>query len=383
MTRRQGVIGVNLLWLVPGVVGGSEEYTVRLLEAVGPHLGDDLRLRLYGRPDLFERYPALVEAHQAVVAPADRSRVIRVARENTWLAAASASDLLVHHAGGTMPVRRSVPGLVTVHDLQPLEFPEFFHPVKRWWLGRAIPAAVRRARLVLCPSRFTADRIATLLDVAPGRLRVISHGHRPVERDLTGLADPADRFGRYLLLPAIAYPHKRHIDLVRAVGRLEPSLGDLSIVLTGRPGPELEAVRAEAVRAGIGDRLHELGRVPVAELELLYRSAQALVFPSAYEGFGNPALEAMSYGCPAIVSDAGALPEVVGDAGLVVPVGDVDGLAAAVAKVVTDRGLADDLRRRGRDRARSFDVGIAAERLAEVYRESVGIGRDSAGPVHR
>lgn len=375
MISRSGVIGVNLLWLVPGVVGGSEEYTVRLLQAVGPHLDPDLRLRLYGRRDLFQRYPDLAEAHQAVVAPADGNRVIRVARESTWLAAATVDDLVVHHAGGTMPLRRSAPGLVTVHDLQPLEMPEHFHRLKRRWLARAIPAAVKAARLVLCPSQFTADRIATLLDVPRPRLRVIPHGHRSAGRDLSGIPDPAGRFGRYVLLPAIAYPHKRHVDLVRAVGQLEPGLDDLSIVLTGRAGPELDAIRTEAFRSGVADRVHVLGRVPAAELEALYRSAQALVFPSSYEGFGNPALEAMSYECPAVVSDGGALPEVVGDAGVVVPVGDVGALSAAIAKVATDQGFAEDLRRRGRERAATFDVGIAAARLAEVYRESVGVGR--------
>ena len=131
----------------------------------------------------------------------------------------------------------------------------------------------------------------------------------------------------------------------------------------------LDQVLTEADRLGLTGRVHALGRVPAAELDQLYRGATALIFPSAYEGFGNPALEAMNSDCPVIVSDAGALPEVVDTAGLVVPVGDVEGFAAAAARLLTDHGLADDLRQRGRVQAKRFEVGIAASSLAEVYGE--------------
>ncbi len=369
------VIGINLTWLIPGVVGGSEEYTMRLLEAVPDFLDSRLELRIYGRRQLFRSYPRLADLHRIAVMPEPAlpgalSKVARVGLEQTWLAAASGGDHVVHHAGGTMPFLRRQPGIVTVHDLQPLEMPEHFHPVKRRWLARAIPASVRSARLVLCPSRHTAARIHELLGVPEHRLRVVHHGHRhrPAEGEI-GL-DPT-RFGRYLLYPAIAYPHKRHVDVVRTVAGLGSDLGDVSAVFTGRAGPELEVVRSEAKRLGVSDRVHILGRVPTEDLQELYRRAVALVFPSAYEGFGNPALEAMSIGCPAIVSDGGALPEVVADAGLVVPVGDVDGLVRAVTDVVEDPALADDLRHRGRSRAAEFDIGIAARTLAEVYGEVI------------
>ncbi len=366
-------IGVNLTWLVPGVVGGSEEYTMRLLEAVPDHLPPGLELRIYGRRQLFEVYPGLAERHRSTVMPEPAlpgalSKAARVALEQTWLAAVSGGDQVLHHAGGTMPLLRRQPGIVTVHDLQPLEMPEHFDPVKRHWLARAIPRAVASARLVLTPSRFTANRIHELLDVPMERLRVVPHGHqhRPAEGDVG--VDVA-RLGRYLLYPAIAYPHKRHVDVVRTLAGLGPGLQDISAVFTGRPGPELDTVKAEAKRLGVADRLHVLGRVPIADLQELYRRALALVFPSAYEGFGNPALEAMSIGCPAVVSNAGALPEVVADAGLVVPVGDVDGLVRAVSGLAEDAAAVEELRTRGRRRAADFDIGIAARRLAEVYGE--------------
>ncbi|MEL6981014.1 MAG: glycosyltransferase family 1 protein [Actinomycetota bacterium] len=370
------VIGVNLTWLVPGVVGGSEEYTVRLLEAIGPALAPGCRLRLYGRPDLAEAYPELATAHQWVEAPVwPGGRLTRVTQEATWLARQTRTDALVHHAGGTIPLRGSRPAVVTVHDLQPIEHPDNFGLVKRWWLGRSIPRAVERAELVLCPSPHAAGRLEAVLDVAPERIRVVPHGHRPPpepdEEDDDRRAAMADRFGRFLLYPAIAYRHKRHVDLVHLLDQLGPQHGDVQVVLTGRPGPESEAVRAEAERLGVGDRVHQLGRVPLADLHALYRAAEALVFPSAYEGFGNPAVEAMGLGCPVVVSDAGALPDVVGPAGLIFAVGDVAAMAEAVALVLDDPDYADGLRQLGRLRAAEFDVEMAAARLADVYREIV------------
>lgn len=367
------MVGVNLTWLVPGVVGGSEEYTIRLLEAAGPLLPAGLRLRLYGRADLAAAYPDLVSGHEWVEAPVwPGGRLARVAQEATWLRYHSRADDLVHHAGGTVPLLASGPTVVTVHDLQPLEHPENFGPIKRWWLGRSVPRAVGAAELVLCPSEHTAGRIRDVLGVAAERVRVVPHGHRPPPPATAGdrRADElAQRFGRFLLYPAIAYPHKRHIDLVHLLDRLGPERSDVALVLTGRPGPESERVLAEAERLGVANRVNQLGRVPAPELAALYRAAAALVFPSSYEGFGNPAVEAMGLGCPAVVSDAGALPEVVGPAGLVFPVGDLEAMADAVGLVLDDGDLADGLRRRGRERAPDFDVEIAAARLVDVYRE--------------
>lgn len=376
-------VGVNLTWLQPGVVGGSEEYTVRLLEAAAPLLPPSLALRLYGRPDLAEAHPDLAAAHEWVEAPIPPGgRIGRVVQEATWLASRSRHDDVVHHAGGTVPVRRPGPVLVTVFDLQPLELPDNFGPIKRRWLASSLPRAVAAAELVLCLSQHTADRLEELLAVPSARLRVVPYGHvapgaaadapdpspAPTSAGERGV-DPT-RYGRYLLFPAIAYTHKRHIDVVRLLARLGPELSDVAAVFTGRAdGPELPAVLAEAERLGVANRVHVLGRVPTPDLEALYRSAGALVYPSAYEGFGLPVVEAMSLGCPVVVSDAGPLPEVVGEAGEVCPVGDVDALAAAVTRVVGDPSRSAQLRSLGRQRAADFDVQIAAGRLVDVYRE--------------
>lgn len=384
-------IGLNLTWLVPGVVGGSEEYTIRLLTGVGGLASAKTVLRVYGRRDLFERYPALTDApFVPVVMPGRRiSKPQRIAMERTWLARVSASDAVVHHMGGTVPfVPRRGAGqrtAVTIHDLQPIDLAHNFSTVKRMWLGRLIPFAVEHADLVVCPSRFTADRIVDRYDIRAAKLRVVQQGYH-LDREVESVEpspDLVDRLAsrRFLLYPAIAYRHKRHRDLIDALGRLPDRLADIDLVFCGRPGPESERLRAQASGAGLTDRVHLLGRVPERDLRWLYDHALALAFPSEYEGFGNPCLEAMALGCPVVASDATALPEVIADAGLLLPTGDVDAWTRAIVELADSPDLAADLVHRGRERAATFDPAMASSRLWAVYRELMGVGSVATGQL--
>ncbi len=374
---RMVTVGVNLMWLVPGVVGGSEEYTVGLLRALDQLACDDLWLRLYGRQSLFEKYPELARQFETQTPPTSlASKLARIAAENTWLAAVSRRDDLVHHAGGLVPMVRSQTSVLTIFDLQPLEMPGNFSAVKRRWLATMLPRSARAARLVLCPSAFTAERIESLLGLPAAKIRVVPHGHEPIQ---AGILDPgldADlraRYGRFLLLPAIAYRHKRHVDLIMALDRLRQRFTDLSVVFTGRPGPETPELQRLANQLGLSDRVHYLNRVDEGELDALYRSAIALVFPSQYEGFGIPVLEAMTRGCPVIATDAGALPEVVGGAGLLVPPCHPGALAAAIARVLEEPGLSDQLRAAGIEQAARFSLIEAGRSLGDCYRQAVDL----------
>lgn len=368
-------IGVNLLWLVPGVVGGSEEYTLRLLRALDQLGDDEVWLRLYGQRCLFEAHPDLANRFEVETCPPiGPAKLTRVAAENSWLAAVSSRDDLIHHAGGVVPLVRSQISILTIHDLQPLDLPEYFSAAKRRWLAAMIPRSVRAARLVICPSQFTAERVSTVLDTTPDKLRIVRHGHEECE---PGVLDPGEdarlreRYGRFLLLPAITYRHKRHADLVVALDRLRDRFEDLSVVITGRPDSEAEAIDALAARLGLTERVHQLGRVSAETLDALYRSAAALAFPSEYEGFGNPLLEAMARGCPVVTTDAAALPEVSGIAGLIVPTGNPIALAAAIARVLDEPGLADQLRAAGIERAKEFSWRRAGSDLRDCYREAL------------
>lgn len=385
-------IGLNLTWLVPGVVGGSEEYTIRLLTGLGRVAGSNLTLRVYGRRELFERYPELTGGPFVAVAMPGRriSKPQRIALERTWLARVSASDAVVHHMGGTVPfVRRRGSSrqrvAVTIHDLQPIDLAHHFSAVKRRWLGQLIPFAVKHADLVVCPSRFTAERVTARYSADPSKLRVVQQGYHIDRQSDVAAPSPGlvDRLGsrRFVLYPAIAYRHKRHRDLIDAFDRLPARLADIDLVFCGRPGPESERLREQASTAGLSDRVHVLGRVPEADLHWLYEHALALTFPSEYEGFGNPCLEAMARGCPVLASNATALPEVLEDAGVLIPTGDVDAWARAIVGFVESPEQAADLARRGRVRAAAFDPAMASSRLLAVYRELLGLGFVTAPPL--
>lgn len=376
------VIGLNLLWLVPGVVGGSEEYTVRLLRAFDRLDPEDLELRLYAQPSLAEAYPDLTNRFETVVGPrVVGNKLARIGADATWLVRASRHDDLVHHAGSVAPINSPQPYVLTVHDLQPLDLPENFSVVKRNWLKRMLPPSIRHATLVMCPSRFAADSISRHVDWSVDRVRVVPHGHEPVEPGVldVGRAEELQRrYGRYVLLPAIAYPHKRHVDVLDALSRLADDLPDLSVVFTGGPGPETPALDEHAQSLGLSHRVHRLGRVSEAELDALYRSAAATVFPSTYEGFGNPALEAMARGCPVVATDAASIPEVVGEAGILVSPKSPDELAAAIRRLLSDKELEATLRAAGPARAEHFGWKSAGEALIAAYRDALDINARAA-----
>lgn len=150
MSRARRVVGINLLWLVPGTVGGSEESTIRSLVAVSSCASGDFGLRAYVRPELLDAHPELADVLDAVVVPGPLSnKPARAAAENTWLSIVSRSDDLVHHAGGAVTFTGLGPMIATIHDLQPLDMPENFSWPKRRWLSILLPLTVKRLGALL------------------------------------------------------------------------------------------------------------------------------------------------------------------------------------------------------------------------------------------
>ena len=379
-------VGVNLLWLVPGVVGGSEEYTTRLLRAVARRDPEDCDLTLFVLEPFADAHPELVEAFDTVTVPLDGHRKPeRVAAEATWLAfEAHRRDIdLLHHAGGVVPPGPAItrtPAVLTIHDLQPLLLPENFSTIKRRWLAVMLPRSARRARLVLTPSDPASRSVVELLDVPEDRVLTVPHGVEPPPPVPEGrLAEVRDRYRlgeRVVLYPAITYPHKDHATLVRAFARIAADRPDLTLLLVGGPGPA-EAELAAVIRAtGRGDQVRRTGRIPWDDLDALYALATAVAVPSRFEGFGAPALEAMAAGAPLVAADATALPWVVGEAGRLVPPGDVDAWAATLAEVVDDPDEQARLRAAGRKRASGFDWDRAADALLTAYRRAAEPGED-------
>lgn len=364
-------IGVNLLWMIPGVVGGTEDYTVRLLDTLSAR--GDFELVLFVRPDFATHHPDLAAATETVVAPrSGRNRMIRVALENTWLprAAQRHSVEVIHHPGGTIPWYSKSRTVLTVHDLQPLELPRNFAPLKRWYLAGALPRSVRAADKVTATSGYVARNLESRLGLDADAVAIVpagpgTVGSRPTESRLAQVRASYGLGESYVIFPAITYGHKNHRVLLRAAALFE----NCQLVLTGGAGDAETPINDYIAHNRLQSRVKRLGRVSAADLNALMWSARALVFPSLYEGFGLPVVEAMARGVPVIVADATCLPELVGEAGILVSPHDVKGWAEAVNRVAPGTKLATDLSASGMNRAAQFTSESGAEHLAGVYEE--------------
>lgn len=342
-------VGVNLLWLRSGRVGGSEEYAARLLAAVPPD--GPIRLTLFASPGFAEAHPSLAERHEVVTWPVGRARLLRVLVENTWLAAQCRRRgvTVVHHLGGTVPWVGRRPAIVTIHDVQPLDHPKRFSLVKRLYLRVMLPWSVRRAEAIVTVSEFCRGRLVERLGVDPQRVAVLP---APVNAARYGSEMPLaaaapDLSHPFVLYPAVAYPHKNHEVVLRALARLAGAGVDVALVASGGPGPLDAKLDQLADELGVGSRWHRLGRIPRAVLDGLYRQAVATVFPSKYEGYGLPVVEAMARGCPVVAADAGGLPEVVGSGGRLVDPDDEAKWADAIAKLVDNPDARRELAQAG------------------------------------
>ncbi len=361
-------VGVNLLWCLPGEVGGSEEYLARQL--AGLHdAAPEIAARLFVLPGFAGAHRDVAARHELLVASLDaRRRSWRIVIEATWLPRQLAGSDVVHHGGGTVPLRSPGPIVLTVHDLQYRTHPAYFTPVKRRYLALALPRSVHRATVVAVPSEYVRGTVIEAFGTDPEAVVVVPHGFDPPAPD--DVADPAAlrrRYGigerRFVVYPAITHPHKNHrflLDLL-AGPWADP---DLVLVLLGGRGLADDDVSAAIATLGLGDRVLRPGRVPDGDRDGLIAGAEALVCPSEYEGFGAPVLEAMVLGTPVVCSDRAALPEVVGDAGLVLPL-DRDAWAGALDTVRRDRDRMVDA---GRRRAAGRTSRVAGERLAAAYR---------------
>lgn len=367
-------MGVNLLWLRPGRVGGSEDYAVRLLSAIPPDT--PVRLTLFALRGFDKAHPSLAERHEVATAKAGRLRPLRVLIENTWLAAQCRRRGIdvVHHLGGTVPFVGVKPSVVTVHDLQPLDHPKRFGLVKRLYLRLMLPWSVRRAERIVTVSEFCRSRLVERLKVDPQRIAVVP---APVDAssaapDMPLAAAEPDLASPFVLYPAVAYPHKNHEVLLRALARLAADGVDVALVVSGGPGPLDAKLDHLADELGVGRRWHRLGRIPRAVLDGLYQQAVAMVFPSKYEGYGLPVVEAMARGCPVVAADAGGLPEVVGSGGRVVDPDDEAQWSETIGELVGDAEARREMSEAGAFRVRELAELEPAAELCDLYGRVAG-----------
>ena len=366
-------IAVNLLWCVPGKVGGSEQYLARQLAGLAETSNEDLHLdvTIYGPRGFAAAHPELA-SYDIVETPSDgRNRAVRIARESTWLASRTHAADLVHHGGGTRPFRTARRTLLTVHDVQYLSYPQYFSAVRLQYLSMMMPRSLRKATAVAVPSEYVRTTLIDRFGLDPQRVHVVVHGVETVDRNTLDIVGVQKRFGldgiRYFIYPAITHPHKNHEFLVSLLAGPWRATQHHLVFIGGQGRGHDALTAAIAAHGGLADRIHFTGHVGSADRDALVAGAEALVFPSQYEGFGAPVVEAMGLGVPVVASDRTCLPGVVGDGGLVLPL-DIDAWASVPETVASQHDL---LVQRGHDRARHFTLRASGADLRRTYERTL------------
>lgn len=350
-----GQIAIPLLTLVPGRLGGSETYVRELLRGLDRGGAHSYRVVLPPvAPDAGEGLPSVVagEYRRAATTP-ERLLAMGLATARPGPLAAHLNGAAVVHFPLTIELPRTpLPKVVTLHDVQHLDLPDLFPRAERALRSALWHRSLRRAARVIATSDFVRDRAVSKLGLAADRVRVV-----PLGLDHDTLHPGAVDREPFLLYPARPWRHKNHARLYEALELVRRERPELRLVLTA--GGDFGAVP---------DGVVVRGHVTREELVSLMQRASALVFPSLYEGFGLPPLEAMACGCPVACSNAGALPETVGDAARLFDPHDARAIADAVLTVLNEpapwieRGLA---------RAEHFSWDETARLTDAVYSELV------------
>ena len=270
------------------------------------------------------------------------------------------------------PVRKGQALVVTVHDLAFEHHPDLFPPSWRWLYRAGVRAAVKRAAAILVPTQTTADDLLEHHDLDPARVHVTPLGASlPAATDDPGaVLDRLEVPRPYVLSVGTQEPRKNLVRLLRAYRQVAPDVPH-ALVLAGAEGWGNDELRLELDRPGPGT-IVRTGHVSDEDLDALYRGADAFAYLSLYEGFGLPVVEALARGVPSVVSNTSSLPEVAGDAAVLVDPTDVGEIADALARVLTDLGAADDLRRRGPERAARFTWEATARATLDAYGRATG-----------
>jgi len=281
---------------------------------------------------------------------------------------------LAHEPVFVGPLLAPCPVVATIHDLSFIRFPDLFRPVNRLYLTVMTRLTARRARRLIAVSAHAAAESVRLLGFPRERIDVLYHGVDPAFRPL-----PADEIAafrrrqglpeRFLLFVGTLEPRKNLVRLVKAFARVHD--GQFRLALVGGKGWLYDELFAQVEACGLREEVIFPGYVMKEELPLWYNAAMALVYPSVYEGFGLPVLEAQASGTPVLTSNVSSLPEAAGGAALMVDPYDVEALAAGLDRIMIDGTLRRELRERGLSHAKRFSWSRTAQETADVYRRAL------------
>jgi glycosyltransferase involved in cell wall biosynthesis len=350
---------------------GNETYAINLLRALVNDPGGNAYQVLTPHPDRLRAVLDLPPAATVVrVRPA--ASVLRIPVGIPNAVRRQRSEVL--HVSYVAPPLVGCPTVVTIHDLSYLAYPRSLSPRARFMLAALVPLSVRRAARIIAVSRFTRDDLVARYRIAGQKIAVIHEAAAPQFRVLDdarsrqlprGVTEP------FVLAVGNLEPRKNLARLIEAFAEVARQPGvTAKLVLVGKAKGESASLARLVEQHGLRDRVVFTGFVEEEELVLLYNRAALFIYPSLYEGFGLPPLEAMACGCPVIASNVTAMPEVLGDAALLVEPTSTAAMAEAIGAVLQRAALAPELRVKGLRQAARYSWARAAEQTRAVYEEA-------------
>lgn len=381
-------VGLNLTQFIPGKSGGVQSYIENLVTEI-------LRIETPARFVLFTNYHTLplFESHRSgrcevvnvdVPIPRPFNLIGRYAKSVPFrvycrglkrIFEDARLDLLHFPMGFIVPIGYRGRTVLTSLDIQQRFHPEFFSREELRWRRRNYDPSARTATHLIAISDYTAKSLNEKYGIPRKRITTV---HPGCEEDFFGPFDgssrPADLPEQYFFYPAAFWPHKNHVRLIRAVAHLREKRGfRMPLLLCGMNMVDDAPARAEVSRLGLENQVRFLGYIPRERLRVLYRFAEFMVFPSLFEGFGIPIVEAMAAGCPVATSRATSLPEIVGDDGYIFDPENLEEIATAIHRLATDPDLRRQLIEKGKPRAKLFTGAEMARRTLAVYEKVVAL----------
>ena len=366
-------IGINLLYLLPGVVGGTETYAAGLLSALS-------------EIDSSNEYVVFVNQEASAWPLPDRKNFSRIvcpvkasSRSRRYLfeqllfprLLVKHKIDLVHSLGYVMPLMASCQSVVTIHDIV-YNHPGAFSFFKKLLLKSLVISSAHRADHILAVSESSRAQIVSQLHIQAEKITVTYNAcKRRCEGNENNWPRLSSGFGveaPYILAFSSLSPSKNIPRLLQALAFLDKEIPEnYKLVLVGHIPLQGTPLSGEVEKLGLGKRVIFTGFLPDEDLILLLKHASVFVFPSLYEGFGIPVLEAMEAGVPVVCSHAASLPEVAGNAALLFDPLSAEGMAAAMKKIIHDPDLRADLIRKGYQNVTRFSWKATAEKTLQIY----------------
>jgi glycosyltransferase involved in cell wall biosynthesis len=375
------IIAIDTNAIVPGRVGGIENYTLGLIEALKSPGSPAESLVLLTRHENHNLFSKFEDKHtQLISIPRPQGNWTEIQRHDRAALARFQTQKsrtlhrfkvdLIHFPGNTInPVEIDFPTVLNLHDLQHRRYPEYFTGEEianreKWW-----HASAHRADALMAASNFVRDDLVSELSVEASKIFVAPDAfesaffRKPSPEQLADVKHRHKLADTFFLYPAAAWPHKNHARLIKAFKAVD--MPNAQLVLTGAGQESLRSLSDNAHGAPVGLRM--LGRVSTEDLVALYHLATALVFPSLYEAWSIPIMEAMACSCPVASSNVTSLPEQVGDAGLLFDPTNISAMATAMRTLATDTALRKTFIDRGAKQVRQFSTEKFLQTICRAY----------------